>query len=112
MFGKKAIRLKPFPPAFVLQWLGRAYFMTGQYDMAILTLKKAVSTNPNFLPAHAFLAACYSSIDRQAEATAAAEQVLQLNPKFTLESYAKTLPYKNNADIERYVAALRKAGLK
>jgi TolB-like protein/Tfp pilus assembly protein PilF len=112
VFGKKCIRLKPFPPALHLQWLGRAYFMTGQYDMAILTLKKAVSTNPNFLPAHAFLAACYSSIDRQAEATAAAEQVLQLNPKFTLESYAKTLPYKNRADIERYVAALRKAGLK
>ena len=112
VFGKKCIRLKPFPPALHLQWLGRAYFMTGQYDMAILTLKKAVSTNPHFLPAHAFLAACYSSIDRQAEATAAAEQVLQLNPKFTLESYAKTLPYKNKADIERYVAALRKAGLK
>jgi adenylate cyclase len=30
----------------------------------------------------------------------------------SLESYSKRLPYKNKADIERYVAALRKAGLK
>jgi TolB-like protein/Tfp pilus assembly protein PilF len=111
VFGKKAIRLKPFPPAFVLQWLGRAYFMTGQYDLAILTLKRAVSTNPNFLPTYAFLVACYSSINRQAEAIAAGEEVLKLNPKFTLESYAKTLPYKNKADIDRYIAALRQAGL-
>lgn len=110
-FGKKSIRLAPFPPVAYLHWLGRAYFMTDQYDEAIATWNKAVKLNPNYLPAHAFLAACYSSINRQAEATAEAEQVLKLNPKFTLESYAKTLPYKNKADIERYISALRKAGL-
>jgi adenylate cyclase len=50
-------------------------------------------------------------LGREAEANAAAEEVLRINPKFSLESYAKTLPYKNKADIERYVAALRKAGM-
>jgi adenylate cyclase len=50
-------------------------------------------------------------LDRQAEAAAAAQEVLRVNPKFTLESYAKTLPYKNKVDIERYISALRKAGL-
>jgi adenylate cyclase len=85
--------------------------MTGQYDSAVATFKKAVHVNPNYLPAHAFLAACYSSLDRQAEAAAEAEEVLKINPKFTLKSYAKTLPYKNKADKERYLEALRKAGL-
>jgi hypothetical protein len=47
-----------------------------------------------------------------AEATAAAKEVLRINPKFSIESHAKTLPYKDKADIEREVAALRKAGLK
>jgi len=92
--------------------LGRAYFMTGEYEKAIATFKKALHVSPNYLPAHAFLAACYSSSNRQAEAESAAKEVLRINPKFTLEFYAKTLPYKNKADIERYVAALRKAGLK
>ena len=48
---------------------------------------------------------------RDAEATAAAKEVLRINPKFTIESYAKTIPYKNKTDVERELAALRKAGL-
>ncbi len=110
--AKKSIRLQPFAPAFYYHFLGRAYFMTGQLDESIITWKKVLQVNPNYLPAHAFLAACYSSLDRYAEASAAAKEVLRINPKFSIESYTKTLPYKNKADIERYVAALRKAGLK
>jgi TolB-like protein/Tfp pilus assembly protein PilF len=111
IYGKKSIRHAPFPPLTSFHWLGRAYFMTGQYDEAILTFKKALDRNPNYLPAHAFHAASYSSLGRETEAAAAAKEVLRINPKFSLESYAKTLPYKNTADIERYIAALRKAGL-
>jgi adenylate cyclase len=111
-YAKKAIRLQPFAPAMYYHWLGRAYFMIGQYHESIATWKKALNESPDYLPAHAFLAACYISLDRDVEASAAAKEVLRINPKFSLESYAKTLPYKNKADIERYMAALRKAGLK
>ena len=110
--AKKSIRLHPYATATFYHWLGRAYFMTGHYDEAIATLKKILHINPNYLPAHAFLAACYSSLGRHAEAAAEADEVRRINLKFNLESYAKTLPYKNKADIERYIAALRKAGLK
>jgi len=110
--AKKALRLRPFAPAWYYFFLGRAYFMTGQFDESITAIKKALDGNPNYLPSHAFLAACYSSLDRHAEAAAAADEVRRINPKFNLESYEKTLPLKNKADIERYVAALRKAGLK
>ncbi len=75
-------------------------------------LKKAVQISPDFLPAHVFLAACYSSLGRDTEASAAAKEILRINPKFNVESHAKALPYKNEADIEREVIALRKAGLK
>jgi adenylate cyclase len=108
---KKAIRLDPSPRLSYLIGLGRAYFMTAQYDEAISTLKKALNIDPDSLSSHAFLAACYSSMGRDAEATAAAKKVLDVNPKFSLESYAKTLPYKNKADVRRHIAALRKAGL-
>jgi adenylate cyclase len=109
--AKKALRLRPGAPAHYYHYLGRAYFMTGQYDEAIATLKKGLKNNPNYLPVHAFLAACYSSLGRHAEAAAEADEVRRINPKFNLESYAKTLIYKNEADKERYIAALRKAGL-
>ena len=110
-YAEWSIRLSPYPPSFYYWILGRAYYMTGQYEKAIETFKKAVSINPDFLIAHAFLAACHSSLGRQAEAAAQADEVLRINPQFTLEAYAKTLPYKNKADIDRYIAALRKAGL-
>ena len=58
--AKKSIRLHPFAPATYYHWLGRAYFMTEQYDEAIATFKKILNINPNYLPARAFLTACYS----------------------------------------------------
>lgn len=111
LYGKKSLRLDPFPPPNSYHWLGRAYFMTGQYQDAISTFRKALRVNPNYLPAHAFLAASYSSLGLEKEATKSMDAVLSINPKFCLESYAKTLPYKNKSDIERYMDALRKAGL-
>ena len=110
-YGEKSLRLSPFPGAMPFLVLGRAYFMTGQYKKSIATLKKAIKVSPNFISAHIFLAECYSSLGRDAEADAAAKEVLRINPKFTIESYAKRRGWKNEADIEREVAALQKAGL-
>ena len=111
-YTKKSLRLNPIPLMANHYSLGRAYFMTGQYDESMAMLNKALQMNPDFLPAHAFLAACYSSLGRDAEASASAKEVLRLDPRFSVESHAKTLPYKDKADIEKEVAALRKAGLK
>jgi adenylate cyclase len=111
LYAEKSIRLNPFPGAYVYFILGRAYFMTGQYDESIAICKKALKVSPNFLAAHLYLAASYSSLDRNVDAIAAAKEVIRINPKFTIESYAKRLLYKNKADIDREVNALRKAGL-
>jgi adenylate cyclase len=110
-YAEKMVRLGPFPGVSHYFVLGRAYFMTGQYDESIVTWKKVLKISPEFLIAHLFLAACYSSMGRYTEATAAAQEILRINPKFTTESHAKTLPYKNKADVEREIGALRKAGL-
>ncbi len=112
LYIKKSIRLNPVPHIGYYWFLGRAYFMMGQYDEAIVALRKALQMGPDFLPAHTYLAACYSSLGRDPEARAAAKEVLRIDPRFTVESHAKMLLYKNKADIEREVAALRKAGLK
>jgi adenylate cyclase len=112
LYLEKAIRLDPFPDKFVFLLLGRAYFMIGQYDESIVIWKKALQRDSDYLPAHAFLAACYSSLGRDVEAAAEAKEVIRVDPKFNVESHTKTLPYKNKADLEREVAALRKAGLK
>ena len=49
---------------------------------------------------------------REKEARAEAEEVLRINPKFSLEGFAKRSLLKNQAQKNRIVEALRKAGLK
>jgi len=47
---------------------------------------------------------------RENEARAEAAEVLRINPRFSVDSYAKVHAYKDSND--RVVASLRKAGLK
>jgi hypothetical protein len=56
--------------------------------------------------------AIYSLLGRKEEARAQAAQILAMEPKFSLESFVKTLPLKNKADAELLFDSLHKAGLK
>jgi hypothetical protein len=49
---------------------------------------------------------------RDEEASAVAAKLIKLHPKFRIERWAKRAPFKDQAVIERYVKAMRKAGLK
>jgi adenylate cyclase len=109
---KKAIRLNPFPPNWYSHCLGFAYCHAGMYEEAILECKKALRVQPDNLPAHLRLAATYSLMGREEEARAEAAEVLRIEPRFSLTRFAKAQPYKNQADIDLYFNALRKAGLK
>ncbi len=112
MLSKKALRLEPFPPSHFYHGLGAAYFLTGQDNKAIAACQKAIQRSPDSLFAHIVLAAAYGSSGRDEEARAEAAEVLRINPKFSIEYLAKTWPFKNKADIERYVEPLRKVGMK
>jgi adenylate cyclase len=109
---EKAIRLNPIGPTMYFLNFGTSYRMMGQYQEAITQYKKALHMAPNNIIAHLSLAGTYSQLGRDEEARAEAEEVLRLNPKFSLESYAKTLPFKRQAETDRLVEALCKAGLK
>jgi adenylate cyclase len=110
---KTAIRLNPIPPNVYLYSLGISYALTGNLDEAITWGEKAVRREPNSLFARLFMAAFYSRAGRDKEARIEAAEVLRINPKFSLERYAKTVTYKNQEDVERTInAPLRKAGLK
>jgi adenylate cyclase len=109
---EKAIRLNPNGPTWYFLNFGTSYRLTGQYQEAITQYKKALRVAPNNIMAHLGLAATYSLLGSDEEARAEAEEVQRLNPKFSLESYEKTLASKNQARIDHYIEALRKAGLK
>jgi adenylate cyclase len=109
---EKAIRLNPIPPAWYLYNLGDAYRLARRYEEAVESFKKAIHQNPDHFLAWIYLTATYGQMGREQEARSAADKVLRVRHKFLVEPYAKRLPYKNQDDIRRLIAALHKAGLK
>jgi TolB-like protein/Tfp pilus assembly protein PilF len=108
---EQGVRLDPFSSSFTLRSLGNAYSFLGRHEEAISMCKKAIKRAPNDLISHLILTRAYSMAGRMEEARAGAAEILKINPKFSLESYAKTLNFKNQADKDRAIEALRKAGL-
>jgi TolB-like protein/class 3 adenylate cyclase/Tfp pilus assembly protein PilF len=109
---EKALRLDPIPESWIFDGLGFAYHQIGQYEEAIKSYNKALRRSPNDLYAHINLTASYSETGRLEKARVQAAELLKINPKFSLSAFAKAYPFKNQDDLERFVDALRKAGLK
>jgi adenylate cyclase len=108
---EKAMRLNPFPPNTYFRMICGTYFFVERYEEAIAAGKKAVTLSPNDYIAHMLLATAYSLAGRQEEARNAAAEVLRLNPKFSVVYWGKIVPFKNQADKELVINALRSAGL-
>jgi adenylate cyclase len=109
---KKAIRLNPVGNTGLYNNFGTALLYAGRFEEAVSAYKKALQRAPDNIPAHIGLAGTYSLMGREKEARAEAEEVLRLNPKFSLEGYAKIIRFKDQAQIDRNIEALRRAGLK
>jgi tetratricopeptide (TPR) repeat protein len=108
---EKALRLDPETLPMLLHNLGNAYLMIGRYEEAIKAYKKALARNPMSPWANIGLAAAYSLSGHEKEAHEAAARVLAASPLFSLEYLEKISPYQNQIDKERFIGALRKAGL-
>ncbi len=109
---ERAIRLNPFAHTWYFQNLGHAYRFLGRYDEAIATYQKAIQLSPKNLVAHLGLSCAYSLSGRDKEASAHAKEILRISPEFSLDRFAEKIPFKNQAEKERYINAWRKAGLK
>jgi adenylate cyclase len=108
---EKAMRRNPFPPGYYIRDLGEAYRMAGRYREAITKFKRAIRGNPDYLEAHLGLACTYASLDRGDDAKTAAAEVLRIDPEFSLQEYEKSLPYKEQRDLNSFIEAMGKAGL-
>jgi len=110
---EKALRLNPIPPAQYLNYLGYAYYLLGRYEDSIEVYEKVLKRSPDNLFSHICLTATYVASGREEEGRQQAEQVLKLNPSFSLDRYEELAHMvKDKAEAERWYSALRKAGLK
>jgi adenylate cyclase len=114
---KNAMRLCPYYPATFLTQLSMSYFLAGRYEEALaaskLMLARADKGEFSPLMAHMSLAEAYIGLGHDQKARAHTEEVLKINPNFSLADVRKRMYfYKDPSHLERYIDALRRAGLK
>ena len=111
---QKAIRLNPNASTYTFVFLGHAFRNAGRFEEAVSAYKKGIQRAPDFIVAHVGLGTTYSLMGREKEARAEAEEVLRINPNFSLDHFARTglKSYKDQSEIDKIVNAMRKAGLK
>lgn len=104
---RRAILLNPKWPDTIYWMLGMAYFHLGDYEEALRNLQRMSA------PQHGrrMLAATYAHLDRLEEARAEAKEYLKITPNFSIAVWAKSEPYTDPNELQRYVDGLRKAGL-
>jgi adenylate cyclase len=108
---KRAFRLNPIPPSHFYNILGGAYLFNGQYEKAIEMAKKVLRSNPDQIDIYILLAASYGALNHTEEAGKTAEEVLRIDPNFSIEYYRMVLPFKHQETLDKHIEALRKAGL-
>jgi adenylate cyclase len=107
---QKAIRLNPNSDAFTFIFLGHAFRNTGQFEEAVSAYKTALQRAPDHIIPHIALATVYSLMDREEEARAEAQEVLRINPKFSLDDFKKkALIFKDEAENNMIINAMTKA---
>ena len=114
---KRAMRLSPYYPIWYLSNLGEALTMAGHYEEAISVnqqlLERSQKEKAPFwaVAAHSWLAIGYSMVGRKEEARYHVAEGLKADPYWSLELEQQIYSYKNPADMERQLDALRKVGL-
>jgi hypothetical protein len=73
---------------------------------------ETIERNPDYLFAYLGLTAAYEWSGNHEKACWAAENVMRVNPNFSIAVEEKMSPIKDEASKKRYFDALRNAGLK
>jgi adenylate cyclase len=106
---RQAMRLNPHYPFPYLWTLGHAYYLAQRTREAVDAFTAILPQNPNFLPAHVYLAVLFTEMGREKEAREAWDQVRRLTPGApTLSTIKQRLPYRRPADLNRVLAAMAK----
>ena len=113
---REALRLSP-RDVMAYHWMasaGSAKLHHGDYDEAVIWLRRSIEANRNLSFAHFSLAAALAHLDRMDEARVAAAAGLALEPTFTIGRYRAGARSDNAAYLvgrERAYQGMRKAGV-
>jgi adenylate cyclase len=110
--AEKGMRLNPRHPEYCLIMVAGAYMSMGRFEEARSTFEQALATQPNDPAMPMWLAVVDVELGRNDDARAEAAEVLRLSPHYSLATWRQVYQNKDPAVPERWLADLRKAGLK
>ena len=108
---RKAMRLNPRYPFFYNYIEGQALYQLGDLEQAIERFDRVRRNNPAFPAAHLFLAAALELSGDHDEAVWAVQEVLTLQPHFTISQLRDWTAYRKPEDLEQFLGALERAGM-
>src|SRR5262245_39851559 len=109
-FIRQAMRLNPRYPFFYLWTLGHASYLARRTEDATDAFSKVVQQNPNFWPAHAYLAVLLVETGREQEGREKFERGFRL--KASLANLKERLPYRRATGLDRVLTAAHKMGMR
>ena len=104
--------LNPQYPASYLWTLGQAHYLLRQYDAALNALRRNERRNPGQLTTHLLLAAIFAEVGKYDDAKHEIDELLRINPLYSLDTILQESPYKDRLHRERMGQSLRRAGLR
>ena len=106
---EEAMRINPYYPMQYLMNMGIAYFAAENYDKAEEALIAAVNRNPGAQRVRMWLVATYANAGKVEDAAWELQELMTLNPSFSVESIERSIPFRDETIRDRLVNGLRLA---
>jgi adenylate cyclase len=109
----RAMRLSPIDPekGIALSGIGMSYLMLQRHEEALGWGEKALQEMPNYGSSYRVAIGALVGLGRTEEARAAARRLMEAFPTYTLTLQKQINPWRDEAFGERYIEALRVAGV-
>jgi adenylate cyclase len=109
----KAMRLSPVDPekGIALSGIGMSYLMLEEFDEALTWGERALREMPNYGSSHRVVIGGLVGLGRLDEARLAASRLMDAFPTFSLSLQKAINPWRDLVFAERYLEALRIAGV-
>jgi adenylate cyclase len=110
--AEQALRLSPSDPMSNIRYMAIAiaHFAASRFEEAAAAASRAIQANPRFSPPYWMRAAALANLGRIDDAEAVAQQLLRVQPQFTIGSITAA-PFANREILDALGNALRRVGL-
>jgi adenylate cyclase len=106
---EEAMRINPYYPMQYQMNAGIAYFADGDYIKAEAALVEAADRNPGAQRVRMWLVATYANAGKIEEAAWELQELMTLNPSFSVKSIERSIPFRDVTIRDRLVNGLRLA---